>query len=167
MGTGGEGMMAFRSAIRSLSFLLLLGSTDTSALGACRCNPPEKGETTHWVGNLVTVFAEKKGYRVLAGVVVRPDGKPLAEALVEVFTKPEYLLSEKTYAMGKPGQRRIAACRTNVDGKFCFSGLKSGKYELRSSSNGSPGWNVSQIYVVVDPEKGLTKGLRVKMTIGI
>src|SRR5215831_7540480 len=136
-------MMAFRSAIRSLSFLLLLGSTDTSAVGACVCYPPEKGETTHWVGNLVTVFAEKKAYRVLGRVVVGPDGKPLAEALVEVFTKPEYLLSEKTYARGEPGQRRVAACRTKADGKFCFSGLKSGKYELRSSNNHSPGWNVS------------------------
>jgi protocatechuate 3,4-dioxygenase beta subunit len=100
-------------------------------------------------------------------VVVGPDGKPLAGALVEVFTKPEYLLSDKTYDRGKPEQRRIAACRTNIDGKFCFLALKSGKYELRSSSNGATGWNVSQIYVVVDAQKGLTKGLRVKMTLGI
>ena len=87
-------------------------------------------------------------------------GKPLAGALVEVFTHPEYLLSNDSYSRGKPEQRRVAACMTGTDGKFCFRGLPAGKYELRSSSNDRYGWNASQVYVVVDHEEGKDKSHR-------
>ncbi len=160
--------MPFQSANRIILLLSLLILADVPVFSDCRCNPPKDGETTHWVGNMVMVFVEKRPYQTLRGkVVISADGKPLGGALVEVFTNPEYLLSDKSYSRGKPEQRRVAACRAGADGQFCFRGLASGKYELRSSSDDTYGWNASQIYVVVDRENGMSKYLRITMTLGI
>ena len=95
--------------------------------------------------------------------------KPLEGALVEVFTHPEYLLIETPIdKRGRPNQRRVAACRTGADGKFCFAGLPAGKYELRSSSEDTAtGWNASQVYVILNPRSRRKKELIVEMTLGI
>ncbi|MBI3405786.1 MAG: carboxypeptidase regulatory-like domain-containing protein [Acidobacteria bacterium] len=97
------------------------------------------------------------------------SGKPLDGFLVEVFTNPDYLLSKESGAkQGRPNQRRLAACRTAADGRFCFRGLSSGRYELRSSSADTrTGWNATQIYVIVDVKKGTTKELEIEMKLGI
>lgn len=160
--------MGLQLPMRFLCVLLLLSMPDALVLGDCRCNPPEKDETTHWVGNQVIIFVEKNSYKILRGTVsVFANEKPLGGALVEVFTDPEYLLSTDSYSRGTPEQRRVAACRTRVDGKFCFLGLASGKYELRVSSDDSrTGWNTTQVYVVVDRKKGKRKDLRVEMKLG-
>jgi hypothetical protein len=117
---------------------------------------------------MAEVFMEKEPYQELRGrVVVSGTGKPLAGTLVEVFTHPEYLLSNDSYARGKPEQRRVAACLTGNDGRFCFRDVPSGKYELRSSSSDTyTGWNASQVYVIVDNDKGKSKELRVVMILG-
>ena len=81
------------------------------------------------------------------------DGTPLADALVEVFTDPK-----------KSEGQRVAACRTGPDGKFCFSGLASGKYELRCSVN--TGWNVTHVYLSVNHIIGKNKELQVRMSVG-
>jgi Carboxypeptidase regulatory-like domain len=135
----------------------------------CHCPPPKGDERTHWVGNLEMVFVERRSYRQLRGTVRDPNGNPVKEALIEVFTHPEYLLIDKPIdKRGRSNQRRIAACRTDVDGKFCFVGLPAGKYELRSSSDDTAtGWNVSQMYVVVNPKGHRKKELTVEMTLGI
>src|SRR5437868_1606129 len=83
-----------------------LGTTD------CRCRKPEPNETTHWVGNLETVFRERKIYRTMRGVVVKPNGEPLGDALVEVFTHPDYLIEEVPKSKrGREKQRRVTACK--------------------------------------------------------
>ena len=68
-------------------------------------------------------------------------------ALVEVFDKPDYLVSDKPWAE-KPEQKLLRNCVTSADGKFCFRGLPAGTYELRISKD--QGWNVTHVYVVVD-----------------
>ena len=149
--------------------LLMFAVSSQPAARGCRCPRPRGGETTHWIGNLQTVFLERKPYRQLRGTVVRPDGKPLKGALVEVFTRPEYLLiDEPVSKRGRPKQRRVAACRTGADGKFCFPNLPAGKYELRSSSDDTAtGWNASQVYVILNPRSRSKKELIVEMTLGI
>ncbi len=129
----------------------------------------ETKETTHWIGNLQIVDIEKKPLQNLGGIVKQPDGKPLKGALVEVFTKPEYLLIKKPIdKRGKPNQVRVAVCKTKENGKFSFAGLPAGKYELRSSSSDSAtGWNVTQIYVILNPKKGKKKQVVVEMSLGI
>jgi hypothetical protein len=101
------------------------------------------------------------------------DGKPVGDALVEIFDKPDYLLCEwepnnpRGCTTNPPAeQRRVAACRTGKDGRFCFGDIPAGKYELRVSKDG--GWNVVHAYVVVDPNSRASKdgGIVIKMTVG-
>ena len=151
----------------ALIFLILLSVSAPSQID--RCSPIEKKETTHWVGNLEMVFVEKRVFGRLQGLVVTPDGGLLKNALVEVFTKPEYLLIEKPVdKRGRSNQRRIAACRTGINGRFSFPNLPPGSYELRSSSDDTmTGWNVTQIYIVVNPRVRKKSDLRVNMSLGI
>jgi len=152
-----------------ISAILLLASAITYIGKDCGCSPAAPGEETHWVGNLQTIFHERKPYRQLRGTIVRPDDKPLSGALVEVFTNPEYLLNDKLLSKhGAPNQRRVAVCLTGADGKFCFSGLPAGRYEVRSSSDDTrTGWNASQVYVILNPKSRRKRELTVEMTLGI
>jgi hypothetical protein len=61
-------------------------------------------------------------------------------------------------------QKRIAGCRTGKDGKFSFENLPAGKYELRLSNN--PGFNVTQVYVIVKPNSGRKRELELTLTVG-
>ena len=131
------------------------------------CVPAKKGESTHWGGNLEVVDIQKKPYRKLKGKVSTLSGEPLANALVEIYTNPEYLLIDKPIdKRGGKWQKRIAACRTGVNGGFEFPKLRSGKYELRSSSE-ETGWNVTQMYVVVSPRGRKNRELEIVMSLGI
>jgi len=146
-----------------LLILVVLGVP--SALSECQCIHPNKEETTHWGGNEMVVFAEKNPRKQLRGLVQMPNGQPVEGALVEVFTHPEYLRSDLPNATrDRSEQRRVAACRTGVRGRFCFRGLAKGTYELRSSIDS--GWDVTHIHVMVDPQKGVSENLKVMMKLG-
>lgn len=148
-----------------LMLLVLLVVPNMTAFAECRCAPINSGEVTHWTGNgtELFIFIEKGTYRELKGkVVTSMDGAPFSGVLVEVFNNPDYLLPNHSYLKEK--QIRVAACRTGNDGNFRFADLSSGKYELRlSSDQRAVEWNTSQVYVVVDREKGKRKGLIVAM----
>ena len=135
----------------------------SSVLSDCKCHPAADNETTHFGGNEAVVFVAQESHRRLAGSVHAPDGTKLGNALVEVFDHPEYLLGDKPWET-RPEQKRLAACRTAADGKFCFPNLPPGKYELRSSVDS--GWDVTHMYVVVDKEAGQKKQLVVEMKLG-
>jgi protocatechuate 3,4-dioxygenase beta subunit len=109
------------------------------------------------------VVVEAKAYRRLQGRVVRL-GEPVEDALVEIFDKPEYLLSPGSDSQDRPKQERLAACRTSADGKFCFRDLPSGTYELRSSFGS--GWDVTHLHVMLDKKSGQNKPLEVSMHLG-
>jgi hypothetical protein len=157
--------MRLKSTQQFLLLLLVLVVPNQTALADCRCAPPDNGEATHWTGNQAElfIFIEKGTHRELKGkVLTSTNGVPFDGVLVEVFDNPDYLLPNHSFRRGK--QVRVAACRTRSDGKFCFSDLASGRYELRlSSDQRSVKWNASQIYVVVDREKGDRKDLIVAM----
>jgi hypothetical protein len=134
-----------------------------SVLGDCKCHRPEKDDKTREGANIFEISVEKEAYRMLEGTVVgMGDNRFIEDALVEVFDHPEYLLSENPQA-DHVEQKRVAACHTPADGKFCFRRLPPGKYELRSSLEA--GWNITHIYVVVN-KKGQTKQIQVRMTLG-
>jgi hypothetical protein len=134
-----------------------------AVLGDCKCRRAADDETTHFGGNEAVVFVEQASHRRLAGTVHAPDGTKLGNALVEVFDHPEYLLQDKPW-VNRPQQKRLAACRTAADGKFCFRNLPSGKYELRSSVD--RGWDVTHIYVIVDRNAPRGGNLGVQMELG-
>ena len=142
--------------------LLACALVAPSVLGDCKCHRVANDETTLFGGNEAVVLDEQESHRRLEGTVDAPDGTKLGNALVEIFDHPEYLLSDKP-GEDRPQQRRLAACRTAVDGKFCFRNLPSGKYELRSSVGS--GWDVTHLYVVVD-KKGQAKKIQVRMSLG-
>jgi hypothetical protein len=112
------------------------------------------------------VFKEGKVYKALRGIVQVGD-TPLSNVLVEVFDHPDHLLLEYPKNQEERAkQRRIAACKTRADGRFCFVGIPKGKYEIRSSID--PGWNVTHVWVRVDPgnRRSTNAETRVQMQVG-
>jgi len=129
----------------------------------CKCRPADEGDATREGANQVVIMVEKETHRKLEGRVKAEFGGAVENALVEIFDNPDYLLDEHS-RNNHPTQRRLAVCRTAADGKFCFKGLPSGKYELRSSVDG--GWNITHVYVVVENKLGTDKAMLVKMILG-
>ena len=145
----------------SLFFCVLIAP---SVLGECKCSSVKEQETTRWGGNEVVVRIEKQNHKQVHGTVEDTFLKPVKGALVEIFDHPDYLLDQDApFTRNHPEQKRVAACRTSRDGKFCFRSLPPGKYELRSSIDSN--WNVTHVYVVVG-KKGETKKIQISMSLG-
>jgi hypothetical protein len=149
-----------------IAFLILHLHSYSISRENCECADPDHGETTHWGGNEMIVFKESKVFRSLQGVAKIAE-EPLPNVLVELFDHPDYLLlpypqSERE----KAKQRRIAVCKTGDDGKFCFSNVPKGTYELRASIDS--GWDVTHIWIQVDPgnPKGTRAGVDIQMDVG-
>jgi hypothetical protein len=161
--------------MKSLIVLLLFIplATFTPSTKGCNCSPAQ-GDTTRWGGNEWIAYKQARTYQVINGKVVGAvGGQGMDDVLVEIFDKPEYLLCEwKDYNSNKcttdppAEQRRVAACATGKDGKFCFSNIPAGRYELRVSKDGS--WNVVRAYVIVDPSGRYSRrgGIVIEMTVG-
>ena len=158
--------------------LLLLTTLCCSALAADKtaCLPVTSEEHTHWTGNEEIILREDRPHRAMRGVVVIFPGRdhPLKGALVEVFTRPEYLMELTRTAhpspvdgridsRGREYQQRVAACRTTANGRFAFDGVPDGTYELRVSSDDTDtGWNVTQMIVVIN-RRGTRKDIVAQM----
>ena len=107
----------------------------------CICHGPEPGATTRTRYFDEVSVVEKKPYKILHGVAhLAVSDEPTEDVLVELFTHPKNKSEEA---------RRIAACLTEADGRYCFSGLRKGNYELRGSREG--GFEITHVYVTVDP----------------
>jgi hypothetical protein len=148
-----------------ISFLVVNFAASYSAQ-ICNCPLVNKDETTHWGGNMAFVYVESKAYRSPAGVAMLDD-EPLSDVLVEIFDKPDRLLA--SYPQNeklKRGQRRISACKTGADGRFCFENIPKGKYEIRASIDS--GWNVTHVWILIDPQNGQAKNedLKISMSLG-
>jgi hypothetical protein len=144
--------------------IAFLVSVSSSALGDCKCERVQDGETTHWGGNMSVELEQKNHVKILRGLV-EGNGTRLKGALVEVFALTDSPLREPSnVTQEKPKQERVAACRTRADGKFCFRKLASGKYELRSSIGS--GWDVTFVTVVVDAKAGRDEPIHVSMYVG-
>jgi hypothetical protein len=156
---------------------LLMVAAATLSMGRsplCDCTRVTSKETTRLGGNEWIAYKEKGEYRRISGVVQMRLPELRENILVEIFDRPNYLLCN--WRPGNPNkcstnppehQRRIAACRTGKDGRFCFGYLPVGTYELRVSKD--QGWSPTHVYVVVDPNsrKSAKRGLQVSLNIGI
>lgn len=152
--------------MRTVLSVVVLASISAPAFSSdCKCARAGEHETTRWGGNEMIVVIEQSPYKHLRGTIEAHDGSPIDGALVEIFTHPEYLLKDRPNGrQNRPEQRRLTACRTKADGKFCFTRLAPGTYELRSSFDA--GWDVTHLHVTVDPKNGKTEDLQVKMHLG-
>ncbi len=153
-----------RYRLRSITLVICGLLAAPAVLGDCKCQTPEQTDTTRWGGNEMIVMVDEKSHRELHGKVVAPDDKPLENALVEIFDKPEYLSAPGDNSHGNPEQKRLAVCLTGRDGKFCFRNIPSGSYELRSSID--RGWNVTRVRVSVDRHAVSNKPILVIMRVG-
>lgn len=129
-----------RHAMKLIGAILLLCSLSYPfASQQCKCGAPEPGATTR-KGYFEEIRLEPKThYRKLAGVVSLSD-RPVDNVLVELFP----------YAKESSIKRaRLAACITGSDGRYCFSRVSKGNYELRASKDG--GFEITHVYIVVEP----------------
>lgn len=132
---------------------------------SCDCKKVSAKETTRYGGNQRVTFIESKVFKKLQGTVDNRSSS--LTALVEIFDKPEHLLPDYSGDFKKPyKQKRIAACIADDQGKFCFKNIPPGKYEIRCSIGSE--WNVTYVYVVVDPKSKLVKAaqLNIPMELG-
>ena len=140
---------------------------------SCRCSSAPD-EVTRWGGNHWIAYKQPGTYKTVSGKVVTSiSDKAIEDALVEVFDNPAYLLCEwkennrdKCTMTPAAQQRRVAACATGKDGRFCFRNIPAGEYELRVSKDGS--WNVIHAYIVVDLNRRThsNSGIVVEMSLG-
>ena len=109
----------------------------------------------------MSIELEQKSTLKMVQGRVENGGKPLPGALVEVFVSEGHVPSGSDE---KSEQKRLAACKTAEDGKFCFKSLPSGRYEIRSSID--TGWDVTHAVVTVDTKNGKTERLHLPMHVG-
>ncbi len=138
---------------RLLAFALLTSVTVSARPGRCPCRKATADEKTRW-GWIVDRTVDEGSVRALSGRVVDANGGALADALVEVFDRPEIWLAEDSY-QNSGRQKRLAACVTGEKGEFCFAGLPSAKYELRAS--GPPGFDPMHVILTLAPKDRQSK----------
>src|ERR1044072_3477662 len=121
---------------------LLVTSTVTTSTGSCGCEKVDASEKTWW-GHIANAGAEELPLKRIQGKVVAPNEEPVEGALFEVFTN-----DGSTGTPTSQKEQRVAACRVGEKGKFCFDGLKPGKYIL---AIGRQAFNITFFSVTLDP----------------
>lgn len=103
----------------------------------CSCKKVESWEKAEG-GWMYPPVIEKKALKSIRGEVHNANGHPLTDVFVEVFDNPSARL-ERGVGPGDLAkkQKRIAACKTVEDGRFCFANIPSGRYELRYTKDAS------------------------------
>lgn len=98
-----------------IAILILAVTISFQSSSECSCAKLKADEVTKrgWM----SVVLPSKSVKIIQGKVVDPNETPRVDAFVEVFDK----------------RGRVAGCKVGADGKFCFSDISSGKYELRVS----------------------------------
>lgn len=158
-------MSATKSRLLSCSLALTLcAAIAPTVQGDCKCHKPERGEKTRQDANMPVTMKLEGQFRELKGLVQIDAERPMEDVLVEIFDKPDYLLGGNPFA-DHPNQKRLKACVTSADGKFCLRGLSSGKYEIRVSKDG--GWNITYAYVELDQKHGTKEPIEINMSIGV
>jgi hypothetical protein len=159
--------------ILPIALVTLCGGFTLPASKSCECKPAERDATTRFGGNEWVAYKEPGVFKSIHGKLDLPLPELRANVLVEVFDQPDYLLCEwldknPNNCTNDPpeNQRRIAACVTAKDGKFCFPNLPAGKYELRVSKDA--GWSPTHVHVVVNPRRkdASSKGIEVRLNLG-
>jgi hypothetical protein len=130
---------------------------------ACGCPPVPPQERTRW-GNETIILVGETRVLPLRGKINDWNDGPLQNALVEIFTDPDVInlpYSAEVDAR-RAAQRRIAACFADDKGRFCLTGLRAGRYELRCSATNFKA--VSQAIRIVAKGK-VKKGITVHLPV--
>lgn len=155
------------------SMILVVSLIASMSARKCDCRTAADNETTRLGGNELVLYKQPGVLRSIEGTVRMPTPDLQEDLLVEVFDKADYLLCDwqphnpnRCTTTPSGAQRRLAACRTGKDGKFCFDDIPAGSYELRVSKD--QGWNPTHVYLVVDPKdsKSTNKPIVVSLSVG-
>ena len=57
----------------------------------------------------------------------------------------------------------MKVCVTEADGRFCFTGIPKGRYELRASKEG--GFEITHLKVIVDPKNPQSTNKEINVSI--
>ena len=91
------------------------------------------------------VLSEVHTLRLVQGTVEYPDGSPAEGVVVELYDNPDVILEHESGWQDK--QNKIESVTTDKDGKFKFSKVSPGKYEVRVKLD--PGTGANQTSVIV------------------
>ncbi len=144
--------------IASMFLLISLGTAQQNNKCVCQMEPNESPV----LGNVDTGLMKGGRFRILHGRVLYPNGEPVENAIVEVFTYPKGIDNQYLRAHLLNSRDRKTACMTGENGRFCFTGLSSGKYLLRiGTRRPDQGFSAILIAATVDlreaynPKRGL------------
>ena len=138
--------------------ILVIHTIGSAALpqGNCRCRKATADDQTIW-GHIANQYEEERPVRSIHGTVRNPVDYPIEGALVEVL--PD---DGKDSTPTSNSHRRVAACRVGADGKFCFTGVKPGKYIL---AVGAQGFNISFVSVTLSPKNRRSSGKGIQVSL--
>lgn len=129
-----------------LAIFLLFCLVASYAQDSDRCTKVKDSETTCWGWIMGHTAVDGGVVKEIRGIVIAPNKEPVPDALIEVYDNPDLDIDKR---------KRVAACKVGIDGKFRFKRLRPGKYELRGSYCGGPGFDAGHTIITLAPtEKG-------------
>jgi len=110
--------------------LTLLLGTAADTKEKCRCKEVLPGEKAEWSFETIQIRV-KESVKRISGTVRDATGAVIPDALVEIYPASEAMdMERKSKIEMRPSPLRIAACKTDNDGGYCFVNTKSGKYTV-------------------------------------
>ena len=134
-------------------------SWTASAQSVCGGRVASPNDTTRPGANELISIIERKPRKSVFGIVNDSNGQPLKDVLVEVFSPPiKKELNEQ--------KKRIIACTTDARGRFCFTKLRAGRYEVIYSIDG--GWKQTSLSVRLAPNssKSVNQKIEIWLQVG-
>ena len=110
--------------------LTLLLGTAADTKEKCPCKEVLPGEKAEWSFETIQIQVKEPVKRI-SGTVRDATGAVIPNALVEIYTASETMdMERKSKIEMSPSPLRIAACKTDKDGGYCFVNTKSGNYTV-------------------------------------
>jgi len=120
-------------------------------------------EVPHGANELIEL-REQTVNRVSGTILVGFGGsEPAGNVVVELYRREGNLSVQKTVQ-----QSRVIACVAGSDGRFSFSGLKSGRYLLRVGMAEQAGINETYAPIILQSKgkKGKNQGIKIVLQLG-
>lgn len=127
--------------LATIVFALIVGSAPARR---CACQKALDRDLPHGANEDVE-YSEKTVKRIRGRVVYSNNGRPVDDAVVELYaiTPDDKNLKTQEIIVRRP---RRAACVTSNDGSFCFTDFPSGNYLLRAGTR-SPNAGMNEVYI--------------------
>ncbi len=131
--------------LASVLLLTLIGSINGSL--DCQCRRASDEDVPH--GANESIEYSERTLKSIHGKVFFSTYAPVKDAVVEIYDYTDADRNLSPYNLVRSKDRR-AACLTDKDGNYCFTGLPSGRYVLRAGTRTSEGENEVYARVKLD-----------------